>query len=55
VQALDGIVNAPYGTEYSMGRAERKAYVAALLIYFQVHMESFGEMRSWQILQEVMA
>lgn len=55
VQALDAIVNAPYGTEYAMGRAERKAYISALLLYFQVHMESFGDLRSWQILQEVMA
>lgn len=52
---IEEIVHAPMGTSCSISRIQRKNLLSGLLFFYQVHIESFGELRSWQILQEVMA
>jgi DNA repair protein RecO (recombination protein O) len=52
---LDALIQADYGHPIVLHRAERKELVAAMINYYQLHMENFGEIRSLQILQEVLA
>jgi DNA repair protein RecO (recombination protein O) len=53
--ALGALFHADYGQEVLMKRGQRQAILAALIFYYQLHMESFGELRSLQILQEVLS
>ncbi|MEY3631715.1 MAG: hypothetical protein RL408_1269 [Bacteroidota bacterium] len=52
---LDALIHADYGHPMVLHRAERKELLAGMLQYYQLHMENFGEIRSLQILQEVLA
>jgi len=52
---LSDLVMANYGESFIISRAQRKVYLSGLLYFYRLHMESFGELRSWEILQEVMA
>ena len=52
---LDALIQADYGHPIVLHRAERKELLAGMLNYYQLHMENFGEIRSLQILQEVLA
>jgi DNA repair protein RecO (recombination protein O) len=52
---LSELVMANYGEPFLISRPQRKVYLSALLYFYRLHMESFGELRSWEILQEVMA
>jgi DNA repair protein RecO (recombination protein O) len=54
-EALSALFGAVYGQEVVMKRGQRQAVLAALIYYYQLHMESFGDLRSVQILQEVLA
>jgi DNA repair protein RecO (recombination protein O) len=54
-QGLDSLIQADYGHPIVLHRAERKELLAGMLNYYQLHMENFGEIRSLQILQEVLA
>jgi DNA repair protein RecO (recombination protein O) len=54
-QILNELIHSNYGDPFSITRAQRKEYLAGLLHFYRLHMESFGELRSWEILQEVMA
>jgi hypothetical protein len=38
-----------------LSKIQRKEILAALIQYYQIHVESFGELRSLQILQEVLS
>jgi DNA repair protein RecO (recombination protein O) len=49
------LIHADYGHPIVLHRAERKELLAGMLNYYQLHMENFGEIRSLQILQEVLA
>ncbi len=51
---IDEIVNTPLGSTQAISRAQRKNLLAGVIFFYQLHIESFGELRSWQILQEVM-
>jgi DNA repair protein RecO (recombination protein O) len=52
---LDALIHADYGHPIVLHRSERKELLAGMLNYYQLHMENFGEIRSLQILQEVLA
>jgi len=52
---LDALIHADYGHPIVLHRAERKELLSGMLNYYQLHMENFGEIRSLQILQEVLA
>jgi DNA repair protein RecO (recombination protein O) len=52
---LDALIQADFGHPIVLHRAERKELLAGMLNYYQLHMENFGEIRSLQILQEVLA
>jgi len=52
---LDALIHANYGHPIVLHRSERKELLAGMLNYYQLHMENFGEIRSLQILQEVLA
>ncbi|CAM4178388.1 DNA repair protein RecO [Cytophagaceae bacterium 50C-KIRBA] len=52
---LEELIGSGYGKTASMTKLQRKELVAIMLQYYQIHMESIGEIRSWQVLQEVMA
>jgi DNA repair protein RecO (recombination protein O) len=54
-EALSALFHADYGQEVLMKRGQRQAVLAALIYYYQLHMESFGDLRSLQILQEVLS
>jgi DNA repair protein RecO (recombination protein O) len=54
-EALSALFHAAYGQEVVMKRGQRQAVLAALIYFYQLHMESFGDLRSLQILQEVLA
>jgi DNA repair protein RecO (recombination protein O) len=54
-QELDSLIHADYGHHIALHRAERKELLAGMLHYYQLHMENFGEIRSLQVLQEVLA
>jgi DNA repair protein RecO (recombination protein O) len=54
-QILNELVMANYGAPFLISRSQRKEYLSGLLHFYRLHMESFGELRSWEILQEVMA
>lgn len=52
---LNELVMANYGEPFLISRSQRKECLSGLLHFYRLHMESFGELRSWEILQEVMA
>lgn len=52
---LDQLILADYGTAISLTKVQRKEILAAVIRYYQIHVESFNELRSLQILQEVLA
>ena len=52
---LSELVMANYGEPFLISRSQRKECLSGLLHFYRLHMESFGELRSWEILQEVMA
>lgn len=54
-QILSELIGADYGQPFLISRPQRKEFLSGLLHFYRLHMESFGELRSWEILQEVMA
>jgi DNA repair protein RecO (recombination protein O) len=52
---LSELVMANYGEPFLISRSQRKECLSGLLYFYRLHIESFGEVRSWEILQEVMA
>jgi len=54
-QILNDLVMANYGEPFLISRSQRKECLSGLLHFYRLHIESFGELRSWEILQEVMA
>jgi DNA repair protein RecO (recombination protein O) len=52
---LSELVMANYGEPFLISRSQRKECLSGLLYFYRLHIESFGELRSWEILQEVMA
>ena len=53
--AVQSLFDAEYGVEIAINRVQRAAILRALIYYYGLHMESFGELRSLQILQEVLS
>lgn len=54
-QVLQELIMANYGESFSISRTQRREFLAGILHFFRLHMDSFGELKSWEILQEVMA
>jgi DNA repair protein RecO (recombination protein O) len=54
-QILNEIIMSSYGAPFSISRMQRKEYLSGILYFYRLHIESFGELKSWEILQEVMA
>lgn len=52
---MSELVMADYGQPHVISRSQRKECLSGLLHFYRLHIESFGELRSWEILQEVMA
>lgn len=52
---LDSLIHTEYGHPIVLHRADRRELLSGMLHYYQLHMENFGEIRSLQILQEVLA
>jgi DNA repair protein RecO (recombination protein O) len=55
VAIFDQIALSDYGSNISLTKIQRKEILAAVIRYYQIHVASFGELRSLQILQEVLA
>ena len=55
LEVLDRLIQSDYGTPIVMTKNQRKELLGALIRYYQLHVESFGDLRSLQILQEVLA
>jgi DNA repair protein RecO (recombination protein O) len=49
------LFDADYGDGVGVNRVQRAAILRALIYYYGLHMESFGELRSLQVLQEVLS
>lgn len=41
--------------DWTVGREQRKALLAAMLKYYELHIEGFGELKSVKILEEILA
>lgn len=54
-QAVQALFDSDYGQVIGINRLQRAAILRALIYYYGLHMESFGELRSLQVLQEVMS
>jgi DNA repair protein RecO (recombination protein O) len=54
-KAVQTLFDSYYGEATGINRAQRAAILRALIYYYGLHMESFGELKSLQILQEVMS
>jgi DNA repair protein RecO (recombination protein O) len=54
-KAVQDLFDSEYGEAVSINRAQRAAILRALIYYYGLHMESFGELKSLQVLQEVMS
>ena len=54
-QAVQALFDSDYGQVLGINRVQRAAILRALIYYYGLHMESFGELRSLQVLQEVMS
>jgi DNA repair protein RecO (recombination protein O) len=54
-KAVQTLFDSHYGEATGINRAQRAAILRALIYYYGLHMESFGELKSLQILQEVMS
>lgn len=55
VETMQTLFTTDYGTAVLMKRGQRNAILQALIYYYQIHMDSFGDLRSLHILQEVLA
>jgi DNA repair protein RecO (recombination protein O) len=55
LEVLNQLILLDYGKPFVLSKIQRKEILAALIQYYQIHVESFGELRSTQILQEVLA
>ncbi len=53
--AVQALFDAEYGEVPGITRIQRAAVLRALIYYYGLHMESFGELRSLQVLQEVLS
>jgi DNA repair protein RecO (recombination protein O) len=54
-KAVQTLFDSHYGEAIGINRAQRASILRALIYYYGLHMESFGELKSLQILQEVMS
>lgn len=52
---LDQLIHSGFGMAVSMTKQQRRDLLSLMLHYYQLHLETIGEIRSWQVLQEVMA
>lgn len=53
--AVQALFDSDYGDGIGINRVQRAAILRALIYYYGLHMESFGELRSLQVLQEVLS
>jgi DNA repair protein RecO (recombination protein O) len=53
--AVQALFDSDYGVGLGINRAQRAAILRALIYYYGLHMESFGELKSLQVLQEVLS
>lgn len=53
--AVQALFDSDYGQVVGINRLQRAAILRALIYYYGLHIESFGELRSLQVLQEVMS
>jgi len=54
-KAVQALFDSEYGQVIGINRIQRAAILKALIYYYGLHMESFGELKSLQILQEVLS
>jgi len=50
---INGLISAEYGSELPISNKVRSEILAALLKFYQLHFEGFGEMKSLNILKEI--
>lgn len=55
VTIIQELFDADYGDGVGVNRIQRAAILRALIYYYGLHMESFGELRSLQVLQDVLS
>ena len=53
--AVQALFDSDYGDGIGINRVQRAAILRALIYYYGLHMESFGELKSLQVLQEVLS
>jgi DNA repair protein RecO (recombination protein O) len=53
--ALDAMLGLAYKTPYKISQSIRRSLLLHLLKFYGLHVESFGEVRSIQVLQDVMS
>jgi len=56
-QLLDDLINAEYATvqQLKIDKTQRKQLLQALIKFYQFHISSFGEIKSYDILEQVIA
>jgi len=53
-KALDSILNARYQTELMLTNSQRRSVLDALLRFYSMHIENFGQMKSLSVLREIL-
>ncbi len=51
---LQALLNRPYGTPLKITRQERGALLQRMLLFYKLHLPNLGEIRSLEVLQEVL-
>lgn len=54
-KAVQALFDSEYGHVIGINRIQRAAILKALIYYYGLHMESFGELKSLHVLQEVLS
>jgi DNA repair protein RecO (recombination protein O) len=51
--ALNQLIEATYGSELNLNRTHRNHLLDVIIIYYRLHIENFGNIKSLQVLKEV--
>jgi DNA repair protein RecO (recombination protein O) len=51
---IDTLIRANFGAPLPMSRSERQQILSIILMFYKVHIENFGEIRSLAVLKEVL-
>lgn len=53
-EALQVFISAPYSYRYSLDRRRRNELLDAIIFFYKIHLEGMGEIRSVEVLRELM-